>query len=159
MLRIRVGEVPDAILQTPIARLTFNADSRYNLFLAIAAIENAPEVQAAMNRLHLRVPARVYNFPVVQPTEGFPHLPSEISNVTMDQALDMVAKTWAVVAFYGARTAPDTYEVFLLIAPIFEARGSDSVSPKGTWRKSPLRAIRLSTLGSHLHSIPSWQAP
>jgi hypothetical protein len=32
----------------------------------------------------------------------------------MDQALDVVAKTWGIVVFYGYCDPPATYEVFWL---------------------------------------------
>ena len=112
IIRVRIGRVPDAILRTRIPTLTLNPIEQYNSLPAIWAIENAPEVRSATEELHLVVPVRVTNMPVVRPAEGLPHLPPELSNVTMDQALDMVARTWGGVVFYGACTEPGTYEIF-----------------------------------------------
>ena len=111
VIRVRIGKVPDAILRTRISTLSLNPIEQYNSYSAILAIENAPEVRSAMEKLHLVVPVRPINMPVVWPADGLPHLPPELSNVTMDQALDMVARTWGSILFYGACTGPDTYEI------------------------------------------------
>jgi hypothetical protein len=112
IIRVRIGRVPDAILRTPISTLSLDPIEQYNPLAAIGAIENAPEVRSAMAKLHLAVSARVINMPVEWPTEGPHHLPPELSNVTMDQALDMVARTWDYIVFYGACTEPGIYEIF-----------------------------------------------
>lgn len=65
-----------------------------------------------MGKLGISVPTRYYHYRLLQPADDLPHLPAEILNVTMDQALDMIARTWGVIVFYGACAAPSTYEVF-----------------------------------------------
>jgi hypothetical protein len=112
VVRIRIGEVPDTILKTRISRLSLDAESQYNVLSAIGAIESAPEVQSVMGKLGISVPTRYYHYRLLQPADDLPHLPAEILNVTMDQALDMIARTWGVIVFYGACAAPATYEVF-----------------------------------------------
>jgi hypothetical protein len=37
--------------------------------------------------------------------KGLPHLPGSVNDVTVDQALDMIAKTWGGPVVYGACTA------------------------------------------------------
>ena len=112
-IRVRIGRVSDAILQTRISILKLTPIDQYNFLPAIGAIESAPEVQSARERLHIVLPMRVIgSMPVMRPAEGLPHLPPELSNVTMDQALDMVARTWGRIAFYGACAEPGTYEIF-----------------------------------------------
>jgi hypothetical protein len=111
IIRVRIGRVPRSILQTRITRLHLAPETQYNVLLAINAIERSPEVQSAMSKLNISVPERPYNFLVVQPSEGLPHLPTEILNVTMDQALDMVARTWKGIVLYGACRRPGTFEV------------------------------------------------
>jgi hypothetical protein len=112
IVRVRIGEVPDALLQTRIAELSLNAFSQYNLLNAIDAIENAPEVRIARDALKLSVPAWYVHMPLIPAVEGYPHLPSELSNVTMDQALDQVAQTWGGIVFYGICPAQGQFEVF-----------------------------------------------
>jgi hypothetical protein len=119
MVRVTIGEVPDAILKTRIARLSFDADSQFNLLSAIGAIESAPEVQSVMRELKVSVPSRVYHYALVRAADELPHLPAEISNVTMDRALDLVARTWGGVIFYGACTRPGTYEIFFADSTYF----------------------------------------
>lgn len=112
IIRVKIGTVSDIVLRTPIAALHFDLESQYNYLLAIGTILKVPEVQAIMEKLNVRVPARPYHIHVVPPSDAQPHLPSVITNVTMDQALDVVARTWGGVVLYGACTRPDTYEVF-----------------------------------------------
>jgi len=112
IIRVRIGSVPDAILGTRLSTLKLTPTGQYNSFIAIEDIVNSSQVRSAMEKLHISVPVRAVNMPVVLPAEGLPHLPPELSNVTMDQALDMVARTWGGIVFYGACTEPDTYEVF-----------------------------------------------
>jgi hypothetical protein len=111
IIRVRIGRVPDAILGTRISTLSLDPIEQYNSRVAIGAIEDTPEVRSAMERLRLVLPVRVVNMPVLRPAEGFPHLPPELSNVTMDQALDIVARTWGIV-FYGACAERGIYEIF-----------------------------------------------
>jgi hypothetical protein len=112
IIRVKIGAIADTILQTRIAALHFDQESQYNYLLAIGAIIKTPEVQLIMGELKVRVPARPYNIQVAQPAEGLPHLPSVITNTTMDQALDTIARTWGGVVLYGACTRPDTFEMF-----------------------------------------------
>ena len=112
IIRVRIGKVPDAILRTRLSALKLTPMGQYNSFNAIKDIVNSSQVRSAMEKLHIVVPVRPFIMPFVPPAEGLPHLPPALSNVTMDQALDMVARTWGGIVFYGACTEPDTYEVF-----------------------------------------------
>lgn len=111
IIRIRFGKAPDTILQTRIHRLNLEPIEQFNPLLIIDAIVNSPDVRSAMADLHVVVPQRVYSMIFTPPAEGLPHLPPEISNVTMDQALDMIARTWSGVVLYGACTRTGMYEV------------------------------------------------
>ena len=111
IIQIRFGKAPDAILRTRIHRLNLYPIAQFNPSEAINAILNSPEVRSAMTELHVDVPQRIYSMILKEPAEGLPHLPAEISNVTMDQALDMIARTWSGVVLYGACTRTRMYEV------------------------------------------------
>jgi hypothetical protein len=111
IIQIRLGKAPNAILRTRIHRLNLNPIAQFNPSEVINAIVNSPEVRSAMEELHVDVPQRIYSMILTQPAEGLPHLPAEISNVTMDQALDMIARTWSGVVLYGACTRTGMYEV------------------------------------------------
>lgn len=111
IIRVRAGRVSDAVLQTRIARLQLTPIQQYNVLLAIWAVQNSPEVQSTMRHLDIHVPQRIVDMTGVLPAEGLSHMPSEISDVTMDQALDMIAKTWGGIILYGACSEPAMYEV------------------------------------------------
>jgi hypothetical protein len=111
IIQIRLGKAPDAILRTRIHRLYLDPIAQFNPSEVINAIINSPEVRSAMEALHVDVPQRIYSMILTPPEEGLPHLPPEISNVTMDQALDMIARTWSGVVLYGACTRTGMYEV------------------------------------------------
>jgi hypothetical protein len=111
IIQIRLGKAPNAILRTRIHRLNLDPIAQFNPSEVMNAIVNSPEVRSAMAEPHVDVPQRIYSMILTQPAEGLPHLPPEISNVTMDQALDMVARTWSGVVLYGACTRIGMYEV------------------------------------------------
>jgi len=58
------------------------------------AIEDAKEVKDAMRRLGLQHPVVILDEALQEPAKGVPRLPSEIVNLTMDQSLDLVARTF-----------------------------------------------------------------
>jgi hypothetical protein len=111
IIRVRIGSVPDAILRVRISNLALTPEEQFNYWLAIFKIENAPEVQSAMQTLKISIPPRPVSIGVVQPANGLAHLPGVIRNVTMDQALDLVAKTFRGIVLYGFCTPPDQYEI------------------------------------------------
>lgn len=101
VVRITVGYVPDLILKTKVAVVKFTPEDQYNEVLAIAAIEDAPEVHATMERHGIRTPITTLSYPMRMPAPGLPHLPEYLSNLTVDQALDEVARTFGGVVHYG----------------------------------------------------------
>jgi hypothetical protein len=94
MVRVSIGEPADAILQTRIPALSLDADAQYNVIPAITAVQTAPAVQLAMRALKVNIHGRWAIFPVTSPLPKYPHMPGAILDVTMDQALDMIARTW-----------------------------------------------------------------
>jgi len=111
IIRIRIGSVPDAVLRVTISNLVLTPEEQYNYWLAIFKIENAPEVQSAMRDLKIRIPVRTVSIGIAQPADGLPRLPGVLTNVTMDQALDLVAKTFKGIVLYGFCTPPDQYQI------------------------------------------------
>ena len=122
MVRVRIGEPAETILHTRISRLPLDADSQYNVISALGAIESAPAVQSVMGKLKIHVADRVANYQVLPPRAELPHLPTEIVDATLDQALDMVARTWQGIVFFGACDPPATYEVFFVDSPYFAGK-------------------------------------
>lgn len=94
IIRIRFGTIPALILKTKIAELDLSQEDQYNPELAISEIENAPEVKAQMKRLGISTLNLPMNLLIAPPTPGAFHLPSVMKNVSMDEALDVVATTF-----------------------------------------------------------------
>ena len=106
--------MPEEILRARISILNLNQDAQYSGAMAIAKIESSPEVQAAMQKLGIGGRSRSISIILEPPAEGRPHLPPSIENLTMDQALDVVARTFRGVVLYGACTQPNLYEIDLV---------------------------------------------
>jgi hypothetical protein len=98
--RITFGKPSCALLRTKIHELRFTVQERYDRILAQLAIENAREVQRAMRTLRVHQPTTVMDFGVQVPMPGVPRLPAVLHDVTMDEALDLIAKTFFSVVFY-----------------------------------------------------------
>lgn len=106
VIRIQLGNVMDAILRTRMIQLKLDSSSQYDSLPAILSVERAPEVRSRMNQLGLQLLNHVIDYIVVQPHPGIPHLPEQLSNITLDDALDLVANTWnGVVSFGTCRSA------------------------------------------------------
>jgi|HubBroStandDraft_4_1064222.scaffolds.fasta_scaffold04805_3 hypothetical protein len=115
IIKITLGVVPTDLLSTRIARLTLASEARWTPSDAIDTIQNAPEVQTAMRRLNVRFPGGLRIIDIISGPTGdnrYPHLPSSLENVTMDQALDAVAKTFRDLVIYGVCTRPNGQSVF-----------------------------------------------
>ena len=69
---------------------------------AITAILKTKEFEAALRKLGLAEPLVIFGAGVMQPDDRFPHLPRSIKSMTIDEALDLIAKTFHGVVFYGA---------------------------------------------------------
>jgi hypothetical protein len=116
IIRIWVGKVPTEILRTRISLLTLDRQAQYDPSSAIGAIESTKEVEAAKNSLGLS-DAPVCGGLVALAENGLPCLPASIKNITVDQALDMIAKTWGGPIVFGVCSSPTDTEgkkLFLL---------------------------------------------
>jgi hypothetical protein len=102
LVRITIGNVPRALLSTRLARVKLTPEDRYNALLAVRTIESAPEARDAMEMTGFNSPITTMSFPITMPAPGLPHLPEEMMDVTLDEALDMVARTFGGVVLYGA---------------------------------------------------------
>jgi hypothetical protein len=106
IIRIRVGELPAAILQTKISLLRLKSYEQYDATLAVLALTGAKAVRVAMRKLSLEEAASASSIPLNLPAKPAPHLPSVIKNVTLDQALDAIAQTFGVIVVFGECTRP-----------------------------------------------------
>jgi hypothetical protein len=114
MLRVMIGSVSTAILQTRIETLTLNPYDQYSAPSAVDTIENAPELHTAEHRLDVYLNQSTIDIIVSGPIPGAPHLPKLIQNVTVEEALDSVAKTFKGIVAYGVCTQPGGKGLFQL---------------------------------------------
>jgi hypothetical protein len=107
IIRIWIGKVPTAILETKISRVSLDPIGQYNPMNAIDAIINTNEMEVAMGSLKMNPVADLGGL-VAEPQNQLPHLPASMTNVSVEQALDEIAKTWAGegMVVYGACTDP-----------------------------------------------------
>ena len=116
MIRITIDRQAQDILQTRIQSLRLNGDEQYNPDLAIAAILTADEVQVAMQRLGWDLPVVVTDMGITEPAEGFAHVPPTLNKLTVDEALDLVAKTFHGIVYYATCANAKPTEKRLVVA-------------------------------------------
>jgi hypothetical protein len=104
IIRVTIGQpMGSIILQTKIHSLALDQDEQYNAVPTIYAILGCKEVQAAMHRLGFEQPLTVMHAGIARPEEGeppLPRLPACITDLTVDQALDLIAKTFSGIVIY-----------------------------------------------------------
>lgn len=100
ILSIKLGFVPSDLLATRIHTLRLG-DSNYDDYLAVMAIEQNPDVEAAGQRLGYGHTIGVINRLVQMRAKGLPHLPATLKNLTLDQAIGRVATTFRAIVFVG----------------------------------------------------------
>jgi hypothetical protein len=122
IIRVRIGQVPDTIVQTRMSPMTLDTLAQYNGALAIAAIVHNQNVQDAMHKRGLSVPTLPVDMLLAPPNSIEPHLSSAMKGVTMDQALDEVATTFKGIVFYGACRGIGRFEVSFDGSPDFHLR-------------------------------------
>jgi hypothetical protein len=109
IIRIWVGRVPAAILKTKIPRLSLNRDpaDQYNPSGVLQALMGTKEMDAAGDALGFLRPTTL-GYSGVVPDKRLRHLPGTLRNMSADQVLDEVAKTWVrrIVVIYGACSEP-----------------------------------------------------
>lgn len=107
VITIQIGERPPDVLRTLLSRLALNPLQQYNPAEAFRALVGAQQMQATM---HSRAFESVWDrgSTVVEPSEGFSHLPPNLDNVTAEQVLDRIARTWAgqIIVIYGVCAEP-----------------------------------------------------
>ena len=116
MIRITIGQPPTALLQTKLKSLKFDTQQQYNGELAVDAILDAKEVEVAMPKFGLEKGVKMVAGGINVPENGrpLPHLPASIKNMTMDQALDLVAKTFGGIVIYETCEEPGGKRLVLL---------------------------------------------
>lgn len=98
---IFVGDVSAELLRTRISAVTLQPIQRYNPREAIVAIMQTHEVQGKLRVLNVEQPLTALGGIMQEPIPRLPHLPASLKNVTMEEAMDRVARTFAGVIIYG----------------------------------------------------------
>ena len=105
--KVSIGKVPTDLLRTRVALLRLQPIEQYNPGNAIDALESTKELKSAVKSLGLFVVAplgiQLLYLPV--PGDDAPHVPAVLHDVTIDQVLDLVAKTFRSVVTYGVCTS------------------------------------------------------
>lgn len=100
MIRVTIEQPKSSILQTKIPLLTFSQAAQYDEVRAVDAILGCKEVQAAKRQLGFEEPLTVESLGVAPFDKRAPHLPARMRNLTVDQALDEVAKIFGGIVIY-----------------------------------------------------------
>lgn len=111
IVRITIGKLSTDILGTRISEINFDPTDQYNPSQAILAIMHTKEVHAAALKFGVRELTTAINELVVQPAAGLPHLPPSLKDVTVDQALDSVAKKFDGLILFGTCSRPAAFSV------------------------------------------------
>jgi hypothetical protein len=101
MIRITIGKPKSELLRTRIPSLALTPDEQYNAGLAVAAVAKSKAVEAAEHRLGFREPPTVFDMNIVEPGKGLPHVPPQLADITLDQAFDLIAKTFGGIVLYA----------------------------------------------------------
>lgn len=125
MVRIVVGSPETALLQTRIHLANLSWRAQYDASTAILAIEMSKELDMARRELKMREPLTVTHMaiPLEKPSKDLPHLSSSaFEDTTLDQALDLIAKTFSVIVLYGTCIDTDGSHLFRLDVAGMDAR-------------------------------------
>jgi hypothetical protein len=111
--RITIGNPSTAILQTKISAVYFDESEQYAPLSAIDKIATVREVRAAERTLNV-YPSWMIDHILGAPAPGEPRLPNVMRNVTVDQTLNEVARTFRGTVLYGACSQPGREHMFRL---------------------------------------------
>ena len=114
MLRITIGSVSSTALQTRIPSLTLDPSEQYTALSALDKIAITAANYAKERGLPFVLAPFIIDHLVGGPVKGAPHLPSLMLNVTLDEQLDALAKTFKGIVTYGACKQPDGKSLFRL---------------------------------------------
>jgi hypothetical protein len=115
ILGIWIGDVSNDLLSTRIHVLRLGDRERYNYTKAIAAIIDTKEVQAKMREARMDAVPNVAIYPIVGPGPQLPHLPASMTDVTVDEALDRIARTFGGLVIYWECKGENSTRLFSLL--------------------------------------------
>ncbi len=112
ILKITIGRVSTTVLQTTIPSLTLSPSAQYTPRDAVYTIAMTANNYAKEHGLNFGIAATVLDVIERGPSNGAPHLPALMQNVTVGEALDSLARTFKGVVLYGTCTLPSGKELF-----------------------------------------------
>jgi hypothetical protein len=115
VIGIWIGDVSNELLSTRIDVLRLGDLERYNYTKAIAAIIDTKEVQAKMRQARMDAVPMVAIYPLVYPDPKLPHLPASMTDVTVDEALDRIARTFGGLVIYWECKGEKSTRLFSLV--------------------------------------------
>jgi hypothetical protein len=115
ILGIWVGDVSNDLLSTRIHVLRLGDLERYNYTKAIAAIIDTKEVQTKMRQTGMDAVPNVAMYPIVSPDPKVPHLPASMTDLTVDEALDRIARTFGGLIIYWECRGEKSTRLFSLL--------------------------------------------
>lgn len=102
VITISLTSVPQEILQLPLSPMQLSRVEQFQGVLAVMAIDENVGLQAGLRELGYSRPAGDMSVLIgTWPDDRPPHLPATLSNLTLDQALDDVARTFGSVILFG----------------------------------------------------------
>jgi hypothetical protein len=116
IIRVRIGNVPDALLQTTISHINFG-HMLWEVHEAIGDIVYSKDGRAAQKKLGIHEDSFAVSIRTGPPANGLPYLPDSLTNVTMDEALDVVAQGFKGIVVYGICTNQPIYSVYFTGGP------------------------------------------
>lgn len=105
MTRIRINKVTGSILDTNLQTITLTPNQQYNPQPAIIAFANHSEIQNSLQHLNTRFALSMGGLETL-PSPNLPHLEPSMSHLTLDDALDRIARTFSGVVVYKECVRP-----------------------------------------------------
>jgi hypothetical protein len=110
IVTIKIRRISTDVLDAKIPMLVFSKNAQYNAMgpgSAIGVITGTGEYKAALTRMKAENLETLQGGLATLPSETSPHLPPSIKDTTIDEALDLVAKTFDGVVIYGECQEPN----------------------------------------------------
>jgi hypothetical protein len=124
VFRIDIGAFPKRILKARLAQVSFDRDAQFDSLSAILDLMNADYFQMAEKRLKVYRPTEIVDILTSGPGPGRPHLPVTLRNMTVEQILGVMAKTWKGIALYGVSCDdPKEYDIWYTGGIDYDDRG------------------------------------
>lgn len=106
VIHVRIGAVDATIFHTRIKSLRLMPNQRYDPSEAIWALENSQEVQLELRKRNMRFALMQGGLESI-PAEGEPHLSSAVQDLTVDEVLDKIARTFSGTVVVGECRQPN----------------------------------------------------